>query len=54
MAADDRAPTWTHVIDVGDITRVTIDLSKDKVVLGVRAVDRAGHRSPAVFPFRQL
>ena len=48
------APFWTHVIDVGDVTRVTIDLSKDNVVFGVRAVDHGGHRSPAVFPFPQL
>ncbi len=45
------APSWTHVVSVGDTTRTTLDLSKDNVVLGVRAVDRSGHRSPAVFPF---
>ncbi|HST49104.1 M20/M25/M40 family metallo-hydrolase [Jatrophihabitans sp.] len=45
------APFWTHVIKVGDTTRVTIDLSKDNVIFGVRAVDRSGHRSPATFPF---
>ena len=48
------APFWTHVIDVGNVTKVTIDLSKDNVVFGVRAVDKAGHRSPAVFPFPKL
>ncbi|NJC72407.1 M20/M25/M40 family metallo-hydrolase [Planosporangium thailandense] len=41
---------WTHVIDVGDVTSTTIGLSKDNVALGVRAVDRAGHRSPAAAP----
>ena len=41
---------WTHVIDVGKATKVTIDLSKDNVFFGVRAVDSDGHRSPAVFP----
>ena len=45
------APFWTHVIAVGDVTRTTVTLSKDNVVFGVRAVDRLGHRSPAVFPF---
>jgi hypothetical protein len=45
------APFWTHVIRVGDVTRVTINLSKDNVIFGVRAVDRTGHRSPATFPF---
>ncbi|MDP9848353.1 M28 family metallopeptidase [Streptosporangium lutulentum] len=44
------SPDWTHVIPVGDVTEVRIDLSKDNVFFGVRAVDRAGHRSPASFP----
>jgi hypothetical protein len=44
------APDWTHVIGVGDISSVTIDLSKDNVLFGVRAVDHDGHRSPVAFP----
>jgi hypothetical protein len=44
------APDWTHVIPVGDVTTVTIDLAKDNVQFGVRALDRAGHRSPVGFP----
>jgi hypothetical protein len=44
------APEWTHVIGVGDVTSATIDLAKDNVQFGVRAVDRAGHRSPVGFP----
>ena len=44
------APDWTHVIAVGDVTSTTIDLSKDNVLFGVRAVDRHGHRSPVAFP----
>ena len=44
------APDWTHVIPVGDVTTVTIDLSKDNVFFGVRAVDRDGHRSPVASP----
>ncbi|GAA3761443.1 M20/M25/M40 family metallo-hydrolase [Plantactinospora mayteni] len=44
------APEWTHVIPVGDVTTTTIDLSKDNVFFGVRAVDTAGHRSPVAFP----
>jgi hypothetical protein len=44
------APEWTHVIPVGDVTETTIDLSKDNVFFGVRAVDSAGHRSPVAFP----
>ena len=41
---------WTHRIDVGDVTSVTIDLSKDNVQFGIRAVDRAGRHSPVAFP----
>lgn len=44
------APDWTHVIDVGNVAMVTIDLSKDNVFFGVRAVDRTGHRSPTAAP----
>jgi hypothetical protein len=44
------APEWTHVIDAGRVSEVTIDLSKDNVLFGVRAVDRDGHRSPAAAP----
>jgi len=44
------APDWTHVLAVGDVTSVTVDLSKDNVLFGVRAVDRDGHRSPVAFP----
>jgi hypothetical protein len=44
------APDWTHRIDVGVVTSVTIDLSKDNVQFGIRAVDRDGHHSPVAFP----
>jgi Zn-dependent M28 family amino/carboxypeptidase len=44
------APDWTDVLAVGDVTTVTIDLSKDNVFFGVRAVDRDGHRSPVAAP----
>lgn len=47
-------PVWTHRIFVGDVNRATVDLSKDNVVFGVRAVGQGGHRSPAVFPFPDL
>lgn len=43
-------PTWTHVIPVGAVSGATIDLSKDHVVFGLRAVGRDGRRSPAAFP----
>jgi hypothetical protein len=41
---------WTNVIDAGRATRSVINLSKDNVFFGVRAVDRDGHRSPVAFP----
>jgi hypothetical protein len=41
---------WTSAIDVGNVTAVTLDISKDNVQFGVRAVDQAGHRSPVAFP----
>ncbi|GGK12444.1 aminopeptidase [Pilimelia terevasa] len=43
-------PEWTHVLPVGDVTTATIDLSKDNVLFGVRALDTAGHRSPVAAP----
>jgi hypothetical protein len=43
-------PEWSRAIPVGDVTEATIDLSKDNVFFGVRAVDRSGHRSPVAFP----
>jgi len=44
------APDWTNVIPVGDVTSVTVDLVKDNVHIGLRAVDRNGHRSPVAYP----
>jgi hypothetical protein len=44
------AAEWTHVLPVGNVATVTIDLSKDNVFFGVRAVDTDGHRSPAAAP----
>jgi hypothetical protein len=43
-------PDWTSAIDVGKVTTITLDISKDNVQFGVRAVDQAGHRSPVAFP----
>jgi Zn-dependent M28 family amino/carboxypeptidase len=47
---ESTASDWTHVVPVGDVVTATVDLSKDNVQFGVRAVDRAGHRSPAAAP----
>ncbi|MBV9452025.1 MAG: M20/M25/M40 family metallo-hydrolase [Streptosporangiaceae bacterium] len=44
------SPNWTSAINVGNVTTVTLDISKDNIQFGVRAVDQAGHRSPAAFP----
>ena len=32
------------------VTTVTLNISKDNVQFGLRAIDKAGHRSPAAFP----
>jgi hypothetical protein len=47
---DTTAPTWTNARFVGRVTSYTMPLSKDNYIFGVRAVDRAGHRSPATYP----
>jgi hypothetical protein len=44
------SPEWEHVQDVGNVTRITMKLSKDNVIFAVRSVDRAGHRSLPVVP----
>jgi hypothetical protein len=44
------AADWTDAIDVGNVTTVTLDIAKDNIQFGIRAVDQAGHRSPAAFP----
>jgi hypothetical protein len=44
------SPDWTSAVGVGNVTTVTLDIAKDNVQFGLRAVDQAGHRSPAAFP----
>jgi hypothetical protein len=44
------SPEWTDTSDVGNVTTVTLNLSKDNVQFGVRAVDQDGFRSPVAFP----
>jgi hypothetical protein len=44
------APEWTNVMSAGAATTLKLAVSKDDVVFGVRSVDGAGHRSPAVVP----
>jgi hypothetical protein len=35
---------------VGNVTSVTLNISKDNVQFGIRAVDNNGNRSPVAFP----
>jgi Peptidase family M28 len=44
------APNWQHSMSVGNVHKVTLKLSKDDYFFGVRAVDKAGNRSPVSFP----
>jgi len=41
---------WTSAIPVGNVTSVTLSISKDNVQFGVRAVDQNDNRSPVAFP----
>ncbi|KAF2639634.1 putative zinc metalloprotease [Massarina eburnea CBS 473.64] len=45
------ASLWSHVLTVGKVGAVTLPLSKDNVIFGVRAVGTNGYRSPATYPF---
>jgi hypothetical protein len=43
-------PDWIFAIPVGNVTSVTLNISKDNVQFGLRAVDQNGNRSPVAFP----
>ncbi len=47
---DTTAPEWQHAKAVGNVTRVTVPISKDNVIFAVRALDAKGHRSLAIVP----
>ena len=48
---DTTAPVWTNSLWVGNVTSYTAKgRSKDNYFFGVRAVDKAGHRSPVSYP----
>jgi len=47
---DTTAPEWQHAKAVGNVTRITVPVSKDNVVFAVRALDAKGHRSLAIVP----
>ena len=50
MTRETTAADWTNTIDAGNVTTITLDISKDNVQFGLRAVDTAGNRSPVAFP----
>ena len=44
-------PLWSHARNVGNVTSFTFkNVSKDDLIFGVRALDGAGHKSPAAYP----
>jgi len=47
---DTSAATWTNSQAVAGGTSITLSISKDNIIFGVRSVDPAGHRSVAVYP----
>ncbi len=47
---DSATMLWSHAQSAGTATTLKLDISKDNVLFGVRAVDAAGHRSLAVPP----
>lgn len=47
---DTNDANWTTSMNAGTATSITLPVSKDNVIFGVRTVDAAGHRSPAVLP----
>src|SRR5499427_2190123 len=50
VTRETTSPDWTNAIGVGTVTTVTLDIAKDNVQFGVRAVDQDGNRSPVAFP----
>mgnify|MGYP001354397033 CR=1 FL=1 len=50
VSRETTTPDWTEAIPVGNVTSVTLDISKDNVQFGLRAVDQDGNRSPVAFP----
>jgi len=50
VTRETTSPDWTDSINVGNVSTVTLDMSKDNVQFGLRALDHAGNRSPVAFP----
>ncbi|CAN5620218.1 M20/M25/M40 family metallo-hydrolase [soil metagenome] len=48
---DTTSPVWTNSVFVGNVTTYTAkEMSKDNYFFGIRAVDKAGNKSPVSFP----
>ncbi|HEX4022825.1 MAG TPA: M20/M25/M40 family metallo-hydrolase [Acidobacteriaceae bacterium] len=47
---DTDAPNWQYYANAGNAVIMTLPVSKDNVIFGVRSVNAAGYRSQAVFP----
>jgi hypothetical protein len=47
---DTTSPAWQGATFVGNVTNYRLDLSKDNLLFGVQAVDKAGNVSPATYP----
>lgn len=48
---DTSSAEWTHSAAVGSVlTYIAKDMSKDNYFFGVRAIDKAGNKSPVVYP----
>lgn len=48
---DTTAAEWTNSVSVGNVNTYTAkEMSKDNYFFGVRAVDKAGNKSPVVYP----
>ena len=43
------SPRWQHARDVGSETKSDLPLRRDDLLLGVRAYDHDGYRSPVAF-----
>lgn len=48
---DTSAPAWQNAQNVGRTNSITLPISKDNVIFGIRSVDAAGHRSVAAYPW---
>jgi hypothetical protein len=50
VSRETTSSDWATATPVGNVTAVTLNISKDNVQFGVRAVDQDGNRSPVGFP----